>query len=133
MLNIHLTSFSYRRGYPSVSDQHGGGFVFDCRCVSNPGREARYKHKSGLDPEVISYLAKLPETETFYNAIKSIIFAAVSKYLERGYTTLHVAFGCTGGQHRSVYFAERLAADLRAISQVQVDLQHRESSLWSLK
>ena len=133
MLNLNLSSFSYRHGYPSVSDEHGGGFVFDCRAISNPGREQRYKDKSGLDPEVIAYLDNLPETAAFYSAVKTLVLASVLKYQARGFTTLHVAFGCTGGQHRSVYFAQRLAADLRAEPQVQVFLQHRESASWGKK
>ena len=130
MLNVSITSFSYRRGYPSVNDEHGGGFVFDCRSISNPGREERYKQKTGLDRGVIEYLESFGETEIFYTAVRTLVLAAIAKYIERGYTSLHVAFGCTGGQHRSVYFSERLAAELRVIPNVNVALQHRESSYW---
>lgn len=130
MLTVNITSFSFRRGYPIVNDEHGGGFVFDCRSICNPGREPQYKHKSGLDKDVIKYIENYAETEEFYNAVRTLILGSIKTYLERGYTTLHIGFGCTGGQHRSVYFAERLNADLSKVPQVKPNLLHRESSYW---
>ena len=130
MLNVSITSFSYRRGYPRVEDEHGGGFVFDCRSISNPGRDPQFKHKTGLDTGVIQYLEKFSGTESFYSAVRSLVLAAVEKFIERGFTSLHVAFGCTGGQHRSVYFSERLAAELRGLPGLNVVVLHRETSYW---
>ncbi len=130
-LEIELSSFSYRRGYPHHGGEHGGGFVFDCRALPNPGREERYRSLSGLDTPVIRALERAPETESFWESTSRLVDAQVDNYLSRSFPQLSVAYGCTGGQHRSVYFAERMARHLEARSPaVRVRLRHREAALW---
>lgn len=117
ILTVEITSFSYKRALPShlfsnEAGKHGGGFVFDCRCLPNPGREDHYKRLTGLDKEVIEYLKQSPEVQIFQAHTFSLINAAVTNYMQRNFTRLSVAFGCTGGQHRSVYFTEQLSRHL---------------------
>ncbi|HKK09026.1 MAG TPA: RNase adapter RapZ, partial [Gemmatimonadota bacterium] len=107
-LTLHLTSFSYRRGYPHDAAGHGGGFVFDCRALPNPGREEAYTDLTGLDEAVRGYLRSEPAAEAFWEHARALVEAQVRRYRERDFTDLSVAFGCTGGQHRSVYMVERL-------------------------
>jgi aminoglycoside/choline kinase family phosphotransferase len=129
-LAVTITSFSYKRGYPEPSE-HGGGFVFDCRALHNPGRYERYKSLSGRDGEVIDFLEAEESVARFWESVRGLVDPAVEAYLERGFTDLSVAFGCTGGQHRSVYIAERLARHLRErYPQVRVELRHREEERW---
>lgn len=112
-LTIHVLSFSYHRnGIPPDPTGHGGGFVFDCRFLPNPGREERYADLDGRDDEVRRYMLDKKEVEAFWVHVRGIVDEAVLSYAARGYTDLTVAFGCTGGQHRSVFFAERLFAHL---------------------
>ena len=125
-LVVAVGSFSYRKGYPTDQSGHGGGFVFDCRCITNPGRLDEYKPKTGKDAEVKAYLNNLPETDEFFESIAAIVQKAVTKYLDRGFEYLSIQFGCTGGQHRSIYFAERMAAHLEKNEQLIVKLSHRE-------
>lgn len=130
-LVVQLSSFSYKGGYPTDRGGHGGGFIFDCRAIPNPGRHLEYSDLSGLDDEVVEYLEEWPEAEGFWKNVRQIVDAQVQEYLRRGFTSLSVAFGCTGGQHRSVYFAERLARHLDATySDVTVRLRHREARRW---
>ncbi|MDT8435686.1 MAG: RNase adapter RapZ, partial [Gemmatimonadota bacterium] len=130
-LTVTVVSFSYRRGYPDDVGGHGGGFVFDCRALPNPGREERYRACTGRDPEVAAYLERAEETRPFRERTRGLVEDQVRTYLERGFSSLTVAFGCTGGQHRSVFFAERLAGDLRrAFPEVEVRLHHREEPFW---
>jgi len=105
-LHVDIQSFSYKKGYPRNTGENGGGFVFDCRCLPNPGRLEAYACLSGLDEEVIQYLAKEKEVILFFEHITSVIDIAVQNYLQRDFSHLAIAFGCTGGQHRSVYFTE---------------------------
>ncbi len=112
-LTIHVLSFSYHRnGIPEDRTGHGGGFVFDCRFLPNPGRDPHYAELDGRDEEVRRYLHGCREVEAFWIQVRGIIDAAVESYSAQGYSDLTVAFGCTGGQHRSVFFAERLFAHL---------------------
>ncbi len=130
-LTISIESFRYVGGYPQDTSGHGGGHVFDCRGLPNPGRERRFKDLTGLDDEVAEFLEARPEVAEFWRAVASIVDAHVANYAERGFHTLSVSFGCTGGQHRSVYFAERLAAHLRsAHPKVLVSVTHRERPDW---
>jgi aminoglycoside/choline kinase family phosphotransferase len=130
-LSVHLRSFSFRRGYPEDVSGHGGGFVFDCRALPNPGRELRFQHATGHDPGVIGFLEESDQTERFWVSVRDLTEAAVSDYVRRGFTSLTVAFGCTGGQHRSVYFAERMRQHLEGLfPQVRVRLHHREGPNW---
>jgi RNase adaptor protein for sRNA GlmZ degradation len=137
MLDVTIVSFSYKNDPPfdmrSLSADHGGGFVFDCRCVPNPGREPRFAAASGLDADVAAYLEARPEAKRFFDSVEALVEQAVHHYRERGFTSLLVAFGCTGGQHRSVYFAELLAAKLRGEPGVRVSITHRESEHWGKK
>jgi aminoglycoside/choline kinase family phosphotransferase len=130
-LHVNIHSFSYRRGYPDDESGHGGGFVFDCRALPNPGRQARYEALTGLDSDVASFIERLPEASRFWEGVRSMTDAQIESYLARRFWSLSIAFGCTGGQHRSVYFAERTAAHLRErFPDVTVSVVHREASRW---
>jgi len=130
-LTVHIGSFSYRRGYPEDQGGHGGGFVFDCRALPNPGRQLEYQALCGLDGDVIDYLEDQDEVGRFWNHVQSIVDAQVEEYLRRGFSSLTVMFGCTGGQHRSVYLSERLRTHLcDKFPQINVLLTHRESAEW---
>lgn len=129
-LHILVSSFAYKNAYPEDPSPNGGGFVFDCRAVHNPGRYETYKHLSGNDHEVIRYI----EEHTDMNVLLEHAFALadfnIKTYLKRGFTHLAISFGCTGGQHRSVYAANRMAEYLQAKYPVQVKLVHREQAHW---
>ena len=126
-----MRSFSYRRGYPDDEGGHGGGFVFDCRALPNPGRETRYQALTGRDAPVVRFLEELPEATRFWDHVQGLTDAQVETYRARGFWSLSIAFGCTGGQHRSVYMAERMAAHLRErFPDVRVSLVHREATRW---
>jgi aminoglycoside/choline kinase family phosphotransferase len=130
-LTVHLGSFSYKKGYPEDTGGHGGGFVFDLRALHNPGRYSEYTDLCGLDAPVIRFLETVPEVEEYWSHVEGLIDGQVETYLTRGFTSLSVYFGCTGGQHRSVYFAERLARHLRErFPEVNVEVAHRERESW---
>lgn len=117
ILTVELISFSYKRPIPaslfsSEGGRHGGGFVFDCRCLPNPGREERYKEQTGLDREVITHLSQSPEVQKFREHAFNLVTSAVENYMQRDFEFLVVGFGCTGGQHRSVYMADQLSRHL---------------------
>ena len=130
-LTVSTGSFRFSGGYPQDTSGHGGGYVFDCRGLTNPGREEEYRRLTGLDRRTIAFLEGRPEVEAFWDRVRTLVDAHVVEYGERGFSHLSVYFGCTGGQHRSVYFAERLAAHLRdACPDVAVNVVHRESADW---
>jgi len=130
-LTVLLYSFSYRRGYPEDVSGHGGGFVFDCRALPNPGRLPEFRQLTGHDPGVRAFLEARDETSQFWDSVSGLVGAQIRTYLGRQFSALTVSFGCTGGQHRSVYFAERLAAHLREeFPEVGVRLHHREQPYW---
>ncbi len=108
MLTLKISSFSYKKGLPKSDSPHGGGFIFDCRCITNPGREDQYKSKTGQDPDVQAFLEAISEAHEFFGHVTTLVRNSVAAYQQRGFAELEVAFGCTGGQHRSVYFAEKL-------------------------
>ena len=126
ILRIQVNSFSYKRGIPVDESGHGGGFVFDCRAVHNPGRFDEYKNLTGKDIEVIKFLEDRQDMNDFLNHSYALVDNAVQNYLDRKFTHLMVSFGCTGGRHRSVYSAERMAEHLRSRYEAQVDVKHRE-------
>ncbi len=128
MLTVTVLSFSYRRGLPEDPSGNGGGFVFDCRAIHNPGRYDDYKQLDGRDAAVRTFLEDDGEILTFLSHCYALVDAAVERYVSRGFTDLQVAFGCTGGQHRSVYSAEAMAAHLmkRFGPEIGVNLYHRE-------
>jgi aminoglycoside/choline kinase family phosphotransferase len=125
-LTVRIFSFSFHRGWPKDESGNGGGFVFDGRSLPNPGREERFKSLTGRDAAVIEYLNQQESVHQFLASVMSLVDASVSNYQQRGFKNLMVAFGCTGGQHRSVYLAEQLARHLRVRNGVDVVVKHRE-------
>lgn len=125
-LTVRIFSFSYRRGIPKDETGHGGGFVFDARSVPNPGREEEFKPLTGRDAAVVDFLNSQQSVSEFLGGVMTLVDASVKEYQRRGFTSLSVSFGCTGGQHRSVYFAERLAERLRSRNGVEVVVRHLE-------
>lgn len=132
-LHVHVSSFSYRDGPPAGDPEHGAGFVFDCRSLSNPGRRPELSVRIGTEPEIVKFLEAMPETEAFWRHVVALVESHVDNFLERNFSQFHVAFGCTGGQHRSVYFAERLTRFLRErYPQVNTSLVHASKARWKL-
>jgi len=125
-LTVRIFSFSFHRGMPKDESGNGGGFVFDGRSLPNPGREERFKLLTGKDAPVIDYLNQQQSVHQFLASVMSLVDASVSEYQHRGFKSLMVSFGCTGGQHRSVFLAEQVAARLRGRSGVEVAVHHRE-------
>ena len=129
MLTVSITSFSYKRGIPVDVSGNGGGFAFDCRAIHNPGRYPEYSDKTGKDEEVIAFFGKEPEMARYLQSVFALVDQSVEKYMSRGFKHLMVNFGCTGGQHRSVYCAEQLSAHLLDTYKVQVELKHVEQDM----
>ena len=125
-LTVRISSFSYKKGIPLDPSGNGGGFVFDCRAIHNPGRYAEYKHLTGKDLQVQEFLEEKSTIASFMASVISLVSQSVEVYSSRGFSHLCVNFGCTGGQHRSVYAAEKLAEYLKNNYPVTVVLQHVE-------
>src|SRR3989442_414877 len=125
-LMVRIFSFSFHRGLPKDESGHGGGFVFDGRSIPNRGREERFKTFTGKDAPVIDYLNQQESVHQFLASVMSLVEASVSNYQRRGFKSLMVSFGCTGGRHRSVYLAEQLAKHLRGKNGVEVVVRHLE-------
>jgi aminoglycoside/choline kinase family phosphotransferase len=123
-LVVHIFSFSFHQSMPTDESGNGGGFVFDARSLPNPGREEQFRSLTGRDAAVIDYLNSQPNVHEFLSHATSLVDASVTTYRQRGFSSLMVSFGCTGGQHRSVYLAEQLAKHLRGTEGVEVVLQH---------
>ncbi len=129
-LLVEIYSFGYlRSGIPADDTGNNGGFIFDCRFLLNPGAQMQFAFMTGLHEEVMYFLEQLESTQTFLSHIFAMIDAVVASYTALGYTQLYVAFGCTGGQHRSVYCAERLADHLREMN-VRCSVTHTEKKYW---
>jgi aminoglycoside/choline kinase family phosphotransferase len=129
-LVVHINSFSFKKEIPKDESGNGGGFVFDCRGILNPGRLEEFKKLTGKDKPVKDFLEQQTKMPEFLNSIFDIVDIAVEDYLKRDFSSLMISFGCTGGQHRSVYAAEEVARHLRNKFKVKVALSHRNESAW---
>ncbi len=128
-LQVRVYSFAYKKGIPNDTSGNGGGYVFDCRAINNPGKYERYNNVTGLDEPVIQFLEEDGEILEFLDCIYPLVDRHVKRYEERGFTDLMVSFGCTGGQHRSVYAAQKTAEHISKKFGVKVSLVHREQNL----
>ncbi|WP_313580929.1 RNase adapter RapZ [Chishuiella sp.] len=132
-LNINVRSFSYKKGIPTDPTGNGGGFVFDCRGILNPGRIEKYKTQTGRDEEVKKYLETETKIAIFLTGVFQVIDVSIEDYIQRGFENLEINFGCTGGQHRSVYSADATAKYIEEkFPEVQVTLNHvvQEEKNW---
>lgn len=126
-LTVRIYSFSYKKGYPEDKSGNGGGFMFDCRGIHNPGRYEEFKALTGRDEPVKKFLLADGEAERFIDDAFKVVSPSIERYLERGFSSLQVGFGCTGGQHRSVYCAEGFAGKVaQKFPGVKIELIHRE-------
>lgn len=133
-LVVTINSFSYlKSGYPKEKSENGGGFVFDCRGLLNPGRFEEYKMITGRDKAVIDFLEQQTSMPEFMNSVYNIVDISVENYIQRNFASLTISFGCTGGQHRSVYAADALARYLRNKFKVKIELNHLERGIHELK
>ena len=128
-LTVTIYSFSFKRGLPVDESGNGGGYIFDCRSTHNPGKYEQYKTLTGLDQPVIDFLEQDGEILTFLESVYALVDHHAERFIERDFTNLQVAFGCTGGQHRSVYCAEHLAQHLKEKFNVKIHLIHRERGI----
>ena len=128
-LVVRVFSFSYRQGITEDESGNGGGYVFDCRSTHNPGRYEPYKKLTGLDEPVIRFLEDDGEILTFLESVYRLADAHVRRYIQRGFTSLMFSFGCTGGQHRSVYSAQHLAEHIHRKFGIEVRICHREQGI----
>jgi hypothetical protein len=131
-LLVQIASFSYKNGVPKDKSGHGGGFVFDCRGILNPGRYKAYKHLTGHDTDVQEFLKNDTRMNEFLEHVYGMVSISVDDYIARGFDHLSVAFGCTGGQHRSVFSAEQLAAYLSNEYNIPVTVSHLNEKNWRL-
>ena len=126
-LTVTIRSFSYKKGIPEDQSGNGGGFVFDCRGILNPGRIEEYKTITGRDKSVIEYLETKTKIADFLSAAFAMVDISIEDYLARGFSQLEINFGCTGGQHRSVYSADAMAKHIQEkFPEVEVMVQHVE-------
>ncbi|NSW46522.1 MAG: phosphotransferase [Bacteroidales bacterium] len=132
-LTVTITSFAYKNGYPIDSSGNGGGFAFDCRALPNPGKIEHLKHFTGKDSPVKEYMEQFDEVKKFISACQQLVEESIKKYIERNFEHLMVNFGCTGGQHRSVYCAEKLAKKIREKFDINIKVIHTNQQNWELK
>ena len=128
-LVVRVFSFSFKKGIPEDPSGNGGGYVFDCRSTHNPGRYEPYKKLTGLDEPVIRFLEDDGEILQFLEHVYALADHHVNRYIQRGFTSLMFCFGCTGGQHRSVYSAQHLAEHIHEKFGVEVRICHREQEI----
>jgi len=128
-LTVKVFSFAYKKGIPNDVTGNGGGYVFDCRAINNPGKYEHYKQFTGLDSNVIQFLEDDGEVITFLEHCHALTDATIERYVERGFTNLMISYGCTGGQHRSVYCAQHTAEHIAKKYKVKVELIHREQNI----
>lgn len=128
-LEVRVFSFAYKKGIPNDTSGNGGGYVFDCRAINNPGKYERYNNVTGLDEPVIQFLEEDGEMLEFLDHIYPLVDSHVKRYKDRGFTDLMISFGCTGGQHRSVYAARKTAEHISKKFGIKVSLVHREQNL----
>ena len=125
-LTVRINSFSYKSGIPEDNSGNGGGFVFDCRGILNPGRLPEFKSLTGRDKPVQEFLIHKTEMTAFLQHVYSLVDISVEDYIKRDFSNLSVSFGCTGGQHRSVYAADKLAEHLKEKFGVNLEILHCE-------
>ena len=128
-LEVRVVSFAYKKGIPSDPSGNGGGYVFDCRAINNPGKFERFNNVTGLDEPVIEFLKEDGEMDVYLESIYKLVDSHVKRYMDRSFTNLMVSFGCTGGQHRSVYASQNVAEHISEKFGVKVSLIHREQNL----
>ena len=126
LLTVSVNSFAFKNGPPPDYSGNGGGFIFDCRALPNPGRYDHYKKFTGLDEPVIQYLDREPAVGKFLNNVYKLVDQSILEYRRRGFRNLQINFGCTGGQHRSVYCAAKLAAYIDDYHSIKINLYHQE-------
>jgi aminoglycoside/choline kinase family phosphotransferase len=129
-LKVYIESFSYKNGIPTTNSPHGGGYVFDCRGIENPGRYEPYRHLSGLDTPVQQFLERESTMPDFMSHVNAVVGMHVTNFIERGFDELRVSFGCTGGRHRSVYAAEKLANYLKYRFGIEAAPVHTNRENW---
>ena len=131
-MKISILSFSYKRGLPEDETGNGGGFVFDCRAMPNPFWNEALRGYSGCDKQVVDFFEQHKDrVDCFLDAAEVLVRESIDQYQKDGREHLQVAFGCTGGQHRSVYFAERMAERLVDVDDVAVSVKHAASGCWN--
>lgn len=124
-LKISISSVSLKGTQPKASDIHGASYVFDLRCLPNPGREAKYKPKTGLDKEVVEYLSNDASVNSYLEHVKGLVNLTIKNYQERAFDYCSFTFGCTGGQHRSVYFAKTIKKYIEDnFSDIEISISH---------
>ncbi|MBU0486595.1 MAG: phosphotransferase [Bacteroidetes bacterium] len=133
VLKVNINSFSYRRGIPVDESGNGGGFVFDCRAIHNPGKYDEFKELTGKDPGVQEFLETHTTANDWMNHAFALADHSIDRYIKRGFTHLMIGFGCTGGQHRSVFCAEKMAEHIRTKYDIEVNLRHREQEFREMK
>ena len=129
-LTVQICSFSYKNGIPAANSTHGGGYVFDCRGILNPGRYEAYKYLTGNDNSVKQFLERETRMPDFMNHTTGLVSINVEDYISRGFDQLTIAFGCTGGQHRSVYAANYMANFLQVRYNLNVEVNHLNEKKW---
>jgi hypothetical protein len=133
-LVVKINSFSYKiNGYPKDETENGGGFVFDCRGILNPGRIPEFKAQTGRDKPVKDFLEQQTKMPEFLNSVYNLVDIAVEDYMQRGFGSLMINFGCTGGRHRSIYAADAVARHIRNKFGVKIELNHIEQNIKETK